>query len=292
MNTLLQQLIAGLQNGCVYAMLALALVVAYRATHLLNFAQGEMAMFSTYLAWTMIEAGHPYWAAFAATCVLSFAIGGLIEKLIVRPVAKNGSELSAVIVFVGLLLMFNSVAGWVWSHTVKTFPPTPFGWIRLGRDRAYIDEVIGPAIVTIIVLTLVFCFFRYTRLGLAMRAVAQNVESSKLAGINVNRTLWTGWGLAAAVGSVAGMISANKLFLEPHMMSGVLIYAFASALLGGLNSPLGAVFGGFIVGVLENLLGAYVIGSDLKLTAGLALIIVILLVKPSGLFGTTSVTRV
>lgn len=292
MDTFLQQLIAGIQNGCVYAILALALVIIYRSTHLLNFAQGEMAMFSTYVAWTLIDAGFPYWGAFVVTCGLSFVVGAVLERLVIRPVARKSSELSVVIVFVGLLLIFNSTAGWIWSHTVKTFPAAPFGLIPTGGDRAYVDEVIGPVIVTVIVLALVYSFFRYTRLGLAMRAVAQNPDSSKLAGINVDRTLSIGWGLAALIGSVAGMISAHKLFLEPHMMSGVLIYSFASALLGGVNNPWGAVAGGLIVGVLENLLGAYVIGSDLKLTAGLALIILVLLFKPSGLFGTPVVSRV
>lgn len=291
MQTLLQQLLAGLESGCIYAVLALALVIVYQSTHLVNFAQGEMAMFSTYLAWTLINAGYGYWSAFVLTCALSFAIGAVVEKLIVRPVSRKGSELSVVIVFIGLLLIFNSIAGWIWSHTVKTFPG-PFEGQGLGPARAHLVGLLGPIAVTLSVLALVYVFLCHTRIGLSMRAVAQNMESSRLAGINVDRTLSIGWGLAALIGSVAGMISAPKLFLEPHMMSGVLIYAFAGALLGGISNPWGAVVGGLIVGVLENLLGAYVIGTEIKLTVGLALIIFILLFKPSGLFGTVVVKRV
>lgn len=291
MQTLLQQLLAGLENGCIYAVLALALVIVYQSTHLVNFAQGEMAMFSTYLAWTLINAGYGYWSAFVLTCALSFAIGGVVEKLIVRPVSRKGSELSVVIVFIGLLLIFNSIAGWIWSHTVKTFP-APFEGQALGPARAQLVQLLGPIAVTLLVLALVYVFLCHTRMGLSMRAVAQNMESSRLAGINVDRTLSIGWGLAALIGSVAGMISAPKLFLEPHMMSGVLIYAFAGALLGGISNAWGAVVGGLIVGVLENLLGAYVIGTEIKLTVGLVLIILILLFKPSGLFGTAVVKRV
>lgn len=291
MQTLFQQLLAGLQNGCIYAVLALALVIVYQSTHLVNFAQGEMAMFSTYIAWTFINAGYGYWSAFLLTCALSFVIGSVVEKLVVRPVSRKGSELSVVIVFIGLLLIFNSIAGWIWSHTVKTFP-APFENQPLSSSRAYPAEILGPIAVTLVVLGLVYMFLCHTRMGLAMRAVAQNMESSRLAGINVDRTLSIGWGLAALIGSVAGMISAPKLFLEPHMMSGVLIYAFAGALLGGISNAWGAVVGGLIVGVLENLLGTYVIGTEIKLTVGLVLIILILLFKPSGLFGTTVVKRV
>lgn len=291
MQTLLQQLLAGLENGCIYAVLALALVIVYQSTHLVNFAQGEMAMFSTYLAWTLINAGYGYWSAFVLTCALSFAIGSVVEKLIVRPVSRKGSELSVVIVFIGLLLIFNSIAGWIWSHTVKTFPE-PFEGRGLGPAGAHLVGLLGPIAVTLAVLALVYVFLCHTRMGLSMRAVAQNMESSRLVGINVDRTLSIGWGLAALIGSVAGMISAPKLFLEPHMMSGVLIYAFAGALLGGISNAWGAVVGGLIVGVLENLLGTYVIGTEIKLTVGLVLIILILLFKPSGLFGTAVVKRV
>jgi branched-chain amino acid transport system permease protein len=291
MQTLFQQLLAGLQNGCIYAILALALVIVYQSTHLVNFAQGEMAMFSTYIAWTFINAGYGYWSAFLLTCGISFIVGSVVEKLIVRPVSQKGGELPVVIVFVGLLLIFNSIAGWIWSHTVKTFP-APFEQQAFGAHGVYSADILGAIAVTLVVLGLVYVFLRHTRMGLSMRAVAQNMESSQLAGINVDRILSIGWGLAALIGSVAGMISAPKLFLEPNMMSGVLIYAFAGALLGGINNAWGAVLGGLIVGVLENLLGTYVIGTELKLTVGLVLIILILLLRPSGLFGTAVVRRV
>jgi branched-chain amino acid transport system permease protein len=151
---------------------------------------------------------------------------------------------------------------------------------------------IGAIGVTLVVLTALYCFFRFTPLGLAMRAAAQNPQSSRLVGIRVGWMLALGWGLAAAVGAVAGMMVAPIVYLDPNMMGGILLYAFAAALLGGIDSPMGAVIGGFVVGVLENVLGAFVIGNELKLTVALVLIIGVLLVRPSGFFGSVHVTRV
>jgi branched-chain amino acid transport system permease protein len=150
----------------------------------------------------------------------------------------------------------------------------------------------GAIGITLGVLIVLYVFFRFTPLGLAMRAAAQNHVSSRLVGIRVGWMLALGWGLAAAVGAIAGMLVAPIIYLEPNMMSGVLLYAFAAALVGGIDNPFGAVLGGFIVGVLENLIGAYVIGTELKLSVALVLIICVLLVKPSGLFGKVFVTRV
>ncbi len=289
MELFVQQVLSGLATGGVYASLALALVMIYQATEHVNFAQGEMAMFSTYIAWTLIDAGLPYWAAFFLTVAISFAAGVLIQRLIIHPVEK-APVLSVVVVFIGLLVIFNSAAGWIYSYTQKSFP-SPFPDVPvLGIN---VQELSGIG-VTLVVLLLVFAFFRYTPLGLAMRAAAQNPESSRLVGIRVGWMLALGWGLAAAVGAVAGMIVAPKLTLDPTMMGSVLIYAFAGALLGGISSPGGAVLGGFAVGVLENLVGTYVpvIGNELKLTVALILIIGVLVVKPSGLFGKVVVSRV
>jgi branched-chain amino acid transport system permease protein len=289
MHQFLQQIFSGLAAGAIYASVALALVMIYRATDLVNFAQGEMAMFSTYIAWTLVNAGLPFWLAFLITLVVSFAGGMVIERVLIRPV-ENAPVLAAVVVTIGLLLIFNSVAGWIYSYTVQDFPsPFPdrpvFGALMTTRD-------LGVIAVTLLMLVLLFAFFRFTSTGLAMRAAAQNPESARLCGIPVGRMLAIGWGLAAAIGATAGIMVAPVLFLDPNMMGGVLIYAFAGALLGGITSPVGAVAGGLIVGVTENLVGTYLIASQLKLTVAFALIILVLVFRPNGLFGTAIVRRV
>lgn len=290
MSILWEQVIAGLVTGGIYASVALALVMIYQSTHQVNFAQGEMAMFSTYIAWSLINAGQPYWLAFTLTVLISFVGGVAVERLIIRPV-ENAPVLSVVVVFVGLLVIFNSVAGWIFTYTIKSFP-SPFPSRPLFDIHYVSPHGLGAIGVTLFVLALLYVFFRYTPLGLAMRAAAQNAASARLVGIRVGWMLALGWGLAAAIGAVAGMMVAPIVYLDPSMMSGVLLYAFAAALLGGIDSPGGAVLGGLIVGVLENLVATFVIGTDLKLGFALALIVGVLTVKPAGLFGRTRVARV
>jgi branched-chain amino acid transport system permease protein len=288
MEAVLLQVLAGLSNGGIYASLALALVMIYQATHLVNFAQGEMAMFATYIAWSLVNAGLGYWPAFFLTVGIAFVLGVLLERLVIRPV-ENAPVLAVVVVFIGLLVILNSIAGWIFSYTIKSFP-SPFPG-ALGI-RYMSPHQVGALIVTLVVLALLYLFFRFTPLGLAMRAAAQNPVSSRLVGIRVGWMLALGWGLAAAVGAVAGMMVAPIVYLDPNMMAGILLYAFAAALLGGIDSPGGAVVGGLVVGVLENLLGAFVIGNELKLVVALVLIVGVLLVRPSGFFGSVQVTRV
>ena len=283
-------MLSGLATGCLYASVALALVMIYQATHHVNFAQGELAMFATYIAWTLVQAGFSYWAAFVLTLVSSFAIGVLVERIVVRPI-EDKPVLTVVVVFVGMLFILNSIAGWIYGYDLKSFP-SPFPANAWYASPFMSAHELGMIVVTLIMLGLVFSFFRFTRLGLAMRAVALNPVSSKLVGIRVGWVLALGWGLAGAVGSVAGMMAAPIIYLDPNMMGGILLYAFAAALLGGLTSPFGAVFGGFVVGVLENLAGAYVVGTEIKLSVALLIIVGVLLLRPSGLFGRTVVTRV
>ena len=290
MEAFLHQVFSGLATGGIYASLALALVMIYQSTNHINFAQGEMAMFSTYLAWSMINTGEAYWWAFVFTVAISFIVGVVIERVIIRPV-ENAPVLSVVTVFIALLVIFNSVAGWIYTYTIKTFP-SPFPEQPLFGNRYISSHELGAIGITLAVLVVLYLFFRFTPLGLAMRAAAQNATSSRLSGIRVGWMLALGWGLAAAVGAVAGMLIAPIVYLDPNMMSGVLLYAFAAALVGGIDSPLGAVLGGFLVGVLENLIGAYVVGTELKLTVALVLIIGVLLFKPTGLFGRVFITRV
>lgn len=289
MNQFIQQIMSGLATGAIYSSLALALVMIYRATELVNFAQGDMAMFSTYLAWTLMNAGIPFWVAFIITLVAAFIGGAVIERVIIRPV-QNAPVLAAVIVFIGLELILYALAGWIYSYTVRDFP-SPF------PDRPLLGAMIttrdlGVIGVTLVMLILLYLFFRFTPTGLAMRAAAQNPVSARLSGIRVGRMLMIGWGLAATIGATAGIMVAPILFLDPNMMFGVLIYAFAAALLGGITNPVGALVGGLIVGVAENLIGTYLIATQLKLTVALALIFLVLVFKPNGLFGTATVRRV
>jgi branched-chain amino acid transport system permease protein len=290
METFLHQVVAGFATGGIYASVALALVMIYQATHNINFAQGELAMFATYICWSLINAGVPYWVAFFSTIAIAFCLGVLIERIIIRPV-ERAPVLTVVVVFLGLLFILNSMAGWIFTYTIKSFPSpfpkqSPFGWTFISSHE------LGAVGVTLVVLTLLYCFFRFTPLGLAMRAAAQNPDSSRLVGIRVGWMLALGWGLAAAIGSTAGMMVAPIVFLDPNMMSGILLYAFAAALVGGIDSPGGAVLGGFLVGILENIVGAYLIGTELKLTVALVLIVGVLVVRPAGLFGKVIVTRV
>ncbi len=290
MNEFLHQLASGLALGGVYAIMALALVMIYQATQLVNFAQGEMAMFSTYFAWKLMDLGWPYWRAFFATVVVSFVGGLVIERLVVRPFAR-APVLVSVIVFIGLALIFNALAGWLYGYTVTAFD-SPFSgrpWFGAGYISAH---ELGAIVVSLGVLGLVYAFFGFTPLGLAMRAAAQNPTSSRLVGIRVGWMLAIGWGLAAAIGAIAGMMAAPIVYLDPNMMAGVLIYAFAGAVLGGIDNPFGAAFGGFAVGVLENLVGAYVVGDEVKLSVALAIIVGVLVWRPSGLFGRRLIVRV
>jgi branched-chain amino acid transport system permease protein len=290
MEALLHQVLAGLATGGIYASLALALVMIYQATHLVNFAQGEMAMFCTYIAWSLVNAGMPYWGAFFLTVGIAFVLGVAIERIVIRPV-QNAPVLGIVVVFIGLLVILYSLAGWIYTYTIKTFP-SPFPSEPLFGIRYMSPHQVGAIGVTLVVLLLLYAFFRFTPLGLAMRAAAQNPVSARLAGIRVGWMLALGWGLASAIGAIAGMMIAPIVYLDPGMMGGVLLYAFAAALLGGIENPWGAVAGGFIVGVAENVLGSFVIGNELKLAVALVLIVGVLLVKPSGLFGKVHVVRV
>ena len=289
LHAIVEQVASGLVIGSIYAALALALVMIFNSTGHVNFAQGEMAMFSTYLAWAMIQAGLPYWQTFPAAVALSFAGGAAIERAILRPL-RHAPVLSVVVVFVGLLLVFNSVAGWIWGSEVKEFP-SPLHDVSVG-SLPFGAHDLAVIAVTLALLLLLFAFFRFTRLGLAMRGTAENPESAQLLGIRIGWMLALGWGLAAAIGAIAGMLVAPVVFLEPNMMAGVLIYALAAALLGGIDSPAGAIAGGLIVGVLENLAGAFLIGDELKRAFALAIVIGVLILRPRGLFGKIVVKRV
>lgn len=290
MEFFIQQIVAGLTSGAIYACVALGLVMIFVSTDHINFAQGEMAMFATYLAWAMIDAGIPYWVAFVATILIAFSGGLFIQRVILKPL-ETAPVLSLVVCFIALLSFFNALAGMIWSYTIKQFH-SPFPPKDVFGNGLVSIQQIGVVAVTLIMLGILTVFFRYTTLGLAMRAAAQNATSARLMGVRVSWMLALGWGMAAAIGAVAGMLVAPIVFLDPNMMTGILVYGFAGALVGGIGNPLGAVAGGFIVGVLENLVGSYLIGNELKLTFALAVVVGVLLLKPAGIFGRVIVRRV
>ena len=301
MEQFVQQVASGLANGAIYACVALALVMIFVSTDHINFAQGEMAMFSAFVCWQFIQWGLSFWLALPLTVAVSFVVGVLLHRIILRPL-HNAPVLSIVVVFIGLLAIFHSLAGAIWTHTIKVMP-SPFPATSFAGSGIIGPHQIGMIVVTLILLTALFGFFRLTPLGLAMRAAAQNPTSARLAGIRVDWMLSLGWGLAAGVGAIAGVLVAPVVYLEPNMMAGILLYGFASALVGGISSPGGAVAGGFIVGVLENMVGYlgnllerstgfYLIGNGEKLTVALIIVITMLTLKPSGLFGHITVKRV
>ena len=292
MELFTNQVLAGIATGAIYACMALAIVMIYQAIDHLNFAQGEMAMFSTFIAWQLMQWGLGFWPAFLLTLVISFAGGIVIERALFKPLT-NAPILAQVAGFIALFAILNSVAGLTWDFTIKQFP-SPFGSSGFLGSQLISTHQAGMIGVTLLLLILLFIFFRFTRIGLAMRAAASLPESARLVGINTSWMIALGWGMASAIGAIAGMLIAPVVFLEPNMMGGILLYGFAAAVLGGLTSPLGAVIGGFLVGIFENLVGTYIpgVGNELKLPIALALIILVLVIKPSGLLGRAIVQRV
>jgi branched-chain amino acid transport system permease protein len=293
MANFLQQVVSGLATGGIFASLALALVLIYRATRVINFAQGEMGMFSAFIALWLIDSGWPYWAAFFATLGIAFVGGVAVERVVIRPV-ERAPVVTVVIVTVGLLIGLNGAAFWIWGGETRSFP-SAFSTraIHVGGVAFSIQDfgVIG---VSLGMVALLYLFFRFTKLGLAMRAAAINPEASRLVGVRVGWMLALGWGLASVLGAVSAMMVAPTVFLDPNMMRPVLLYAIAAAILGGLESPLGAVVGGLALGVGLNLLSTYVgfVGDALKLPVAFIVILAVLLVKPTGLFGRATVRRV
>ena len=295
MQQFIQQFATGLSTGSLYAILALSLVLIYRSTSVVNFAQGEMAMFTTYLAWSVLN-GHAgalwFWVAFCATLLMAMIFGALTELVALRPV-ESGPVLNPIIVTLGLFTLFNSVALRIWQGEPKAFPsPAIFAGAPLRIGTAVISRPnVGVFCMALLIMGLIYVFFNRTKVGLAMRATAQNRVASQLVGIRVGRMLALGWALSATVGAVAGMLLAPTLFLSPGMMQGVLLFAFAAAVLGVLESPVGAIVGGLTVGVVQNMAGTY-IGSNIDITVAFFLIIGVLLVRPHGLFGRRVMQRV
>ncbi len=294
-SELFQQIVSGLSTGGIYASLALAIVIIYRSTRVINFAQGEMATFSTYIAfWLIHDHGWPYWGAFFATLAMSFVGGVLLERTVLRPV-EGAPVLTIAIVTLGLLVALNGLTRWLFGGETQVFP-SAFSTraIHVGGVSFSLQDAgfIGLAIVAV---ALLWVFFQFTKVGLAMRGTAINRDAARLLGVPVGRMLALGWGLAAALGALSGMLTAGSVAtFDPNLMLGVLLYALAAAVLGGLESPIGAVVGGLLLGVVLNLLGTYTsfFSGDMRLVGGLAIILVVLLVRPAGIFGRVTARKV
>jgi branched-chain amino acid transport system permease protein len=291
---LAQQVVIGLASGGVWATLAVALVLIYRSTGVVNFAQGEMAMFSTFIAWSLVHHGLSYWGAFFLTIAISFVGGIAVERAVIRPV-ERAPVLTVVIVTLGLFFLVNGAARWIWTPETRSLPNAFSTRPITVAGVAFSIQDLGTIAVSLAVVTLLWLFFRFTKLGLASRAAASNPPASRLVGVRVSWMLALGWGLAAAMGAVSGMLTAPALAsFDQNLMQPVLLYAFAGAVLGGIDSAFGAVAGTLLLGVLINLLGTYVdwVGTELRLPAALAVILGVLLVRPAGLFGRAAERRV
>jgi branched-chain amino acid transport system permease protein len=288
-----QQTVTGLAQGAIFGSLALALVLIYRATEVINFAQGEMAMATTYIAYQLTLWHLSYWLAFFLTLLIAFALGVVVYGVVIRPV-QHRSVIALVIITVGLFILIDGLVTWKWGADLK-FMPAPFGnTVYHAGGVAFSRQDVGVLLVSILSVVLLWALFRYTKLGLAMRAAALRPAAASLVGVRVDWMLATGWGLAAVLGAVAGLMTEPTTFLQPSMMQAVLLYSFAAAVLGGLESPAGSVIGGLLIGVFLNLVGQYVgfATSELRLPIAFAVLLVVLLLKPTGLFGRRQVRRV
>lgn len=293
MGTFVQLVIDGLSTGSIYAALALAIVLVNQATGLINFGQGAMAVLSAYIAFQFLQMGLPLILAILASVVVSFVFGALVERYLMRRF-EGGSHDTAIVVTVGLLTLITGICAWLWSYNNLLFPSlfpldsVPF----LGASVSI--RSIGTTLAILAIMVLLQVLFLGTKLGLALRAVANNPQSASFSGLPVGRLLMVGWGLAAVLGAVAGALVAPQLTLTPGMMDGPLVYALAAVILGGMSSPIGVVAAAWLIGVLENLTAVYVplIGHDLKIAVPFILIFLVLLVRPQGLFGRKVVVRV
>ena len=292
MQQLLTTVLTGLTLGVVYAAFALALVLIWRATRIVNFAQAPMAMITTYVALVLIDAGYSYWLGFAAALLSGLVLGAVVERFVVRFVAGK-SEINAVILTLGLFIVLHSLAAVVFGSRFQSFP-APFG-LRGFRIGDTTIALTGFGVFTILAVGVVMVglvlLFRGTDLGLKMRASAFNQEVSRLLGVKVGRMLTLGWALAALVGSLSGLLIAGGGLVHPSYMDGVVVYGFVAAVLGGLDSPVGAVVGGVLLGLSLSLVSGYV-GSELVPLAALVILMVILLLKPGGLFASVRERRV
>lgn len=293
MGTFVQLLVDGLSTGSVYAAIALAIVLVHQATGLINFAQGGMAVLAAYVTWVLTNQGVPLIVAIVVSIVFSFVLGAVVERWLMRRFERGDPD-TAVVVTIGLLTLITGIAGWLWTYNNQQFPSLfPLDTVSFLGVSVSIRSI-GTTLVIIVAMVLLQALFAGTKLGLALRAVANNPQSAAFSGLPVGRLLMIGWGLAAAIGAIAGALVAPTLTLTPGMLDNALVYALAAVILGGLTSPVGVVVAAWIIGVLENLAAVYVpfIGFDLRVAVPFILIFVVLIVRPQGLFGRKTVVRV
>ena len=292
MQQFVNTVLGGLTLGMVYAAFALALVLIWRSTRIVNFAQAPMAMVTTFIALQIIEAGYSYWLAFGAALLAGLVLGGVVERVLIRPV-EGKAEINAVILTLGLFIVLHALASVVFGNRYRSFPAA-FGIRGLEVGDTTI-ALTGFDIFTIVavlaVMGLLVLLFRFTDLGLRMRAAAFNQEVARLLGVRVGRMLTIGWALASLVGSLAGLLIAGGSLVHPGYMDAVVVYGFVAAVLGGLDSPAGAVVGGLLLGLSLSLVSGYV-GSQLVALAALAIPMAVLLLRPQGLFSQARERRV
>jgi branched-chain amino acid transport system permease protein len=288
----IQFTLGGISFGMVYAAIALSLVLIWRGTRILNYSQGAMAMLTTYIAFTVIGHTGNYWAGFAAALAAGLVLGAVIERTVIRPV-ENKPPLNAVVVTIGLLVFLEGLAGIIYGGQYRSFPPAfsitglQAGSVALGVSR---NDVFVAAAVLAAALGLAL-LFRYTSAGLRLRAAAFNAYAARLLGVRVGRVLTLGWALAGLIGALAGVLVSPATFLYPASMDSIFVLGFTAAVIGGLDSPVGAIVGGLILGVALNYVGGY-LGSNLVPIFGLGALIVILMIRPSGLFSVSTTRRV
>jgi branched-chain amino acid transport system permease protein len=284
--------LSGVSTGAIYAAVALALVLIWRATRIVNFAQGAMLMFTTFLAAVVIEAGNPYWVGLVVALASGLVFGAVVERVLVRRV-ESAPPLNAVIVTLGLLVLLEAAAGMIWGNTPRSFPAAfSIQGYKVGGTRLLFSP--NDLFIVLVVLAVaggLALLFRMTTLGLQMRAAAFAPEVARLQGVRVGRMFTIGWALAALVGSLAGVLVAPSVFVGPNQFDSILIYAFVAAVLGGLDSPLGAIVGGVILGVVLSYVSGYE-GSALAPLAALVVLVATLMIRPSGLFSSARERRV
>ena len=287
MQQLLTTFLTGLTLGMVYAAFALALVLIWRSTRIVNFAQGSMAAATAFIALALIHGGQSYWLALVVALVAGFVLGGVIERVVVRPV-ERGPELNPVIVTLGLFISIEALIAMVAGSSFQSFPaPFSLQGLKVGGNRiALTPNDLFTIAAVLVVMVLLIGLFRFTRVGLAMRASAFGQEVARLLGVRVGRMLTLGWALAAVVGSLSGLLIASGGLVSPYYMESVIVFGFVAAVLGGLDSPVGAVVGGLLLGLLLSYVSGY-LSSSLVSLAALVILMVVLLVRPSGLFSSS-----
>jgi branched-chain amino acid transport system permease protein len=282
----------GIAGGAIYAAVALSLVLIWRATRILNFAQGAMLMVTTFIATSVLSAGGGYWLALAVALVSGFALGAVVERVLIRHI-EGGPPLNAVVVTIGLFVLLVAAAGMIWGGNPRSFPPAfDIRGYELGGHRVlfspndlFIVLAVGAVMVALVAL------FRFTSLGLRMRAAAFAPEVARLLGVRVSRMFTMGWGLAAVAGALAGVLVAPSVFVAPNNFDGVLVFGFTAAVIGGLESPPGSLVGGMLLGIALSYVSGY-LGPELVTLGALVILGAVLMVRPTGLFAHAGERRV